>query len=63
MWLASVDAPASCHARKAKAARSRGRDDHVLSGQINRYRGPFVLRNDQDKHSKVSTWCLQDWSG
>ena len=25
-----------------------------LTGQINRYRGPFVLRNDQDKHSKVS---------
>jgi hypothetical protein len=34
-----------------------------LTGQINRYRGPFVLRNDQDKHSKVSTWCVEEWSG
>ena len=34
-----------------------------LTGQINHYRGPFVLRNDQDKHSKVSTWCVEEWSG
>ena len=25
----------------------------LLTGQINRYRGPYVLRNDQDKHSKI----------
>ena len=34
-----------------------------LTGQANRYRGPFVLRNDQDKHSKINFWRVEEWSG
>ena len=35
----------------------------LLTGQINRYRGPYVLRSEQDKHSKVRTWRVEEWSG
>ena len=34
-----------------------------LTGQANRYRSPFVLRNDQDKHSKINFWRVEEWSG
>jgi len=34
-----------------------------LTGQANRYRGPFVLRNDQDQHSKINFWRVEEWSG
>jgi hypothetical protein len=32
----------------------------LLTGQINRYRGPFVLRSEQDKHSKIRTWRVEE---
>ncbi len=34
-----------------------------LTGQANRYRGPFVLRNNQDKNSKINFWRVEEWSG
>jgi hypothetical protein len=34
----------------------------LLTGQINRYRGPYVLRSDLDKHSKVRTWRVEEGS-
>ena len=34
----------------------------LLTGQINRYRGPYVLRSDLDKHSKVRTWRVEERS-
>ena len=42
------------------APKSLGR---LLTGQINRYRGPYVLRSEQDRHSKVRTWRVEEWSG
>jgi len=35
----------------------------LLTGQINRYRGSYVLRSEADKHTKVRTWCVEEWSG
>lgn len=35
----------------------------LLTGQINRYRGAYVLRSEQDKHTKVRTWRVEEWSG
>jgi hypothetical protein len=35
----------------------------LLTGQIDRYRGSYVLRSEQDKHSKVRTWRVEEWSG
>ena len=35
----------------------------LLTGQINRYRGSYVLRSEQDKHSKIRTWRVEEWSG
>jgi hypothetical protein len=34
----------------------------LLTGQINRYRGPYVLRSEQDKHSKIRTWRVEERS-
>ena len=34
-----------------------------LPGQIDRYRGAYVLRSEQDKHTKVRTWRVEEWSG
>jgi hypothetical protein len=34
----------------------------LLTGQIDRYRGSYVLRSEQDKHSKVRTWRIEEWS-
>ena len=31
----------------------------LLTGQIGRYRGSYVLRSEQDKHSKVRTWRVE----
>jgi len=35
----------------------------LLTGQIDRYRGAYVLRSEQDKHTKVRTWRVEEWSG
>ena len=35
----------------------------VLTGQVNRVRDTYVLRCEQDKHSKVLTWRVEEWSG
>ena len=35
----------------------------MLTGQIDRYRGAFVLRSSQDAHTKVRTWRVEEWSG
>jgi hypothetical protein len=35
----------------------------LLTGQIDRYRSSYVLRSEQDKHSKVRTWRVEEWSG
>ncbi len=35
----------------------------LLTGQIDRYRGAYVLRSEMDTHSKVRTWCVEEWSG
>jgi hypothetical protein len=32
----------------------------LLTGQINHYRGPYVLRSDLDKHSKIRTWRIEE---
>jgi hypothetical protein len=45
---------------KFPAPKSLGK---LLTGQINRYRGPYVQRSDQDRHSKVPTWRVEEWSG
>jgi hypothetical protein len=45
---------------KFPAPKSLGK---LLTGQINRYRGPYVQRSDQDRHSKVRTWRVEEWSG
>lgn len=42
------------------AAKSVGK---LLTGQIDRYRGSYVLRSELDKHSKVRTWRVEEWSG
>jgi hypothetical protein len=42
------------------SAKSLGR---LLTGQIDRYRGSYVLRSEQDRHSKVRTWRVEEWSG
>ena len=42
------------------APKSLGR---LLTGQMNRYRGPYVLRSEQDRHTKVRTWRVEEWSG
>jgi hypothetical protein len=34
----------------------------LLTGQIDRYRGSYVLRSVMDKHSKVRTWRVEEWS-
>jgi hypothetical protein len=34
----------------------------LLTGQIGRYRGSFVLRSVEDKHSKVRRWHVEEWS-
>ncbi len=34
----------------------------ILTGQIDRYHGSFVLRSVVDKHSKVRTWHVEEWS-
>ena len=34
----------------------------LLTGQIGRYRGSYVLRSEQDKHTKVRTWRVEEWS-
>lgn len=34
-----------------------------LKGHIGRYHGSYVLRSDQDRHSKVRTWWVEEWSG
>ena len=31
-----------------------------LAGQVGRWRGSYVLRSDQDKHSKVNTWRVEE---
>ena len=35
----------------------------LLTGQINHYRGSYVLRSEQDRHSKVCTWRVEEWGG
>jgi len=35
----------------------------LLTGQIDRYRASYVLRSEQDKHSKVRTWRVEEWAG
>ena len=35
----------------------------LLTGQIDRYRGSYVLRSEQDRHSKVRTWRVEEWAG
>jgi hypothetical protein len=35
----------------------------LLTGQIDRYRGAYVLRSELDKHTKVRTWRVEEWSG
>jgi hypothetical protein len=35
----------------------------LLTGQIDRYRGSYVLRSEQDKHSKIRTWRVEEYSG
>jgi hypothetical protein len=35
----------------------------LLTGQIDRYRGAYVLRSMLDKHTKVRTWRVEEWSG
>jgi hypothetical protein len=42
------------------SAKSLGK---LLTGQIDRYRGSYVLRSQQDRHSKVRTWRVEEWSG
>jgi hypothetical protein len=34
-----------------------------LTGHIDRYHGAYVLRSAQDRHSKVRTWRVEEWSG
>ena len=34
-----------------------------LKGQIGRYHGSFVLRSDQDRHNKIRTWWVEEYSG
>lgn len=34
----------------------------LLTGQIDRYRGSYVLRSQTDKHTKVRTWSVEEWS-
>ena len=35
----------------------------LLTGQIDRYRASYVLRSEQDKHSKIRTWRVEEWAG
>ena len=35
---------------------------NTLTGQLDRYRGSYVLRSEQDKHSKIRTWRVEEWS-
>ena len=35
----------------------------LLTGQIDRYRASYVLRSQQDNHSKVRTWRVEEWAG
>ena len=45
---------------KFPTAKSLGK---ILTGQIDRYHGSYVLRSALDKHSKVRTWSVGEWSG
>lgn len=42
------------------SAKSLGR---ILTGQIDRYRGQYVLRSKGDRHTKVRTWRVEEWTG
>lgn len=35
----------------------------LLTGQADRYRGPYRLRSRMDPHSKVKTWQVEEWPG
>jgi hypothetical protein len=35
----------------------------LLTGQIGRYRGPYVLRSRSDPHTKVKQWRIEEWQG
>jgi hypothetical protein len=35
----------------------------MLTGQIGRYRGTYVLRNRKDGHAKVKQWRVDEWTG
>lgn len=42
------------------SAKSLGK---TLTGQIGRYRGPYVLRSRLDPHTKVKQWRVDEWTG
>jgi hypothetical protein len=42
---------------RAVSSKSLGK---LLTGQIGRWRGPYVLRSEMDKHSKVRTWRVEE---
>jgi hypothetical protein len=33
----------------------------LLTGQIGRFHGSFVLRSDKDKHTKIRSWCVEEF--
>ena len=35
----------------------------LLTGQIGRYRGNYVLRSQTDSHTKIKQWWVDEWSG
>jgi hypothetical protein len=35
----------------------------ILTGQIGRWRGTYVLRNSTDRHTKVKLWQVDEWPG
>ena len=47
-------------AAAAEVSRSVGK---ILTGHIDRYHGPYVLRSEADLRSKVRTWRVEEWSG
>jgi hypothetical protein len=68
MRLTSAAAAFSSCSRSMRITDARGRFPtskslgKLLTGQINRYRGPYVLRSEQDKHSKIRTWHVEERS-
>ncbi len=48
---------------RGQAPQPRSRSASCSPARSNRYRGAYVLRSEQDKHTKVRTWRVEEWSG